>query len=160
MSTSPFRGITVQQKSRSLAGRLAAMLLADQGAKVYAPDRSDGDAEGLDDFLDRGKTLIPAEELEGISGADIVIIDGGTAVSEPATQIVLGFTVSARGDDRFDLPNDASDDLLNALIGFYTHLGVTSRRLSRHGNYTPLPLCSVYAVVLSVSTGNDAVIWV
>ncbi len=158
MSTSPFHGITVQQKSRSLAGRLAAMLLADQGAKVYAPDRSDGDAEGLDDFLDRGKTLIPAEELEGISGADIVIIDGATAVSEPATQIVLGFTVSARGDDRFDLPNDASDDLLNALIGFYTDLGITSRLLGQDVIYTPLPLCSVYAAVLSVSAVSAALI--
>jgi crotonobetainyl-CoA:carnitine CoA-transferase CaiB-like acyl-CoA transferase len=55
------------------------------------------------------------------------------------------------GDEEIDLPWDASDDLLNALVGFYTDLGVTSRLLGNDVTYTPLPLCSVYAAVLGVT---------
>jgi crotonobetainyl-CoA:carnitine CoA-transferase CaiB-like acyl-CoA transferase len=40
--------------------------------------------------------------------------------------------------------------LLNALVGFYTDLGVTSKLLGHSVTYTPLPLCTVYAAVLGV----------
>ncbi|HWT62697.1 MAG TPA: CoA transferase [Ochrobactrum sp.] len=159
MAISPFAGLTVQQKGQGLSSRLAAMLLADQGATVYAPEQSQTEAEGLNDFLDRGKTLLPVAELNSFMGADIVILDGRVeGVDSTAGQIVLGFPALAAGDTSFDVPDDASDDLLNALIGFYTDLGVTSRLLGREVIYTPLPLCSVYAAVLSVSAVSAALI--
>ena len=53
--------------------------------------------------------------------------------------ISLGFTSTVPGDPGLDLSEDASDDLLNALVGFYTDLGITSKLLSRDVTYTPLP---------------------
>jgi len=158
MTKSPFTGLIVKQTGFMLSSRLSAMLLADQGARVYAPDRRTGDTEGVDDFLDRGKTLLPSNEFNSLSGADIVIIDGRAEAFRTSGQIVLGFPALASGDDSFDLPDDASDDLLNGLIGFYTDLGITSRLLGREVIYTPLPLCSVYAAVLAVCAISAALI--
>ncbi|MBQ0710400.1 CoA transferase [Ochrobactrum sp. BD22] len=158
MPVSPFAGLIVQQKGNALAGRLAAMLLADQGAEVYVCDRSHTETEGLDDFLDRGKTLLPLSEFNNFTGADIVIVDGRVERHDAGIQIHLGFPALASGDTSFDLPDDASDDLLSAMIGFYTDLGITSRLLGSDVIYTPLPLCSVYAAVLSVSAVSAALI--
>ncbi|VVE58510.1 coA transferase [Pandoraea anapnoica] len=147
----PLAHLSVLQRSCSLAGRLAGQLLADQGAQVFAAERPGGSVSELDGYLDRGKTLLPVERLDGLADADLVILDGAVTARLSSRQIVLGFTSVVPGDQTFDVPDDASDDLLNSLAGFYTDLGVTSRLLGREVIYTPLPLCSVYAGVLAVS---------
>lgn len=148
-SSLPLRGIRVKETSAMLSGRLAGLLLADQGAEVWTLDRpSLGSEEGLDDYLDRGKRLVSPDVLAAIGDTDLIIGDGDSFAARAPWQITLGFTASVPGDADGDLPEDTSDDLLNATVGFYTDLGVTSKILGREVIYTPLPLCSVYAAVL------------
>ncbi|RDS80865.1 hypothetical protein DWU98_13045 [Dyella monticola] len=158
MSQSPFAHLRVQQQSTTLAGRLAGLLLADQGAEVYASDYPANAHEGIDEYLDRGKTLLPVAALEKLVDADIVIIDGDRLPSLHLNQITLGFTAVAPGEHDIDVPDNASDDLLNALLGFYTDLGITSRLLGPVVTYTPLPLCSIYAAVLGACAVSAALV--
>jgi len=132
----------------ALAARLAGVLLADQGAEVFALDHGRPSNEGLDDYLDRGKLLLPAAVLSDVQEIDIIIAGSETITRSNDAQIALSFPPVAPGDVEFDLPHDASDDLLNALVGFYTDLGVTSKLLGNSVTYTPLPICTVYAAVL------------
>ncbi len=130
------------------AARLAGVLLADQGADVFSLDHGRPSNEGLDDYLDRGKLLLPAAVLPSVQEIDIIIAGSETIARSNDAQISLSFPAVAPGEVEFDLPPDASDDLLNALVGFYTDLGVTSKLLGNSVTYTPLPLCTVYAAVL------------
>ncbi len=148
--TPPLRGIRVYENSQTLAGRLAGLLLADQGAEVYAASPVNQDAR-IDDYLGRGKRFLPEGAQDIPRNLDVVIHDGSIAPEGGVSQLSLGFTALVPGDEDIDLPGDASDDLLSALVGFYTDLGVTSRLLGNDVTYTPLPLCSVYAAVLGVT---------
>ena len=130
---------------------MAGLLLADQGADVFALDHgrlADGE---IDAYLDRGKKLLHPDVLASMQDSDIVIQNGPILSHHSDWVISLGFTSTVPGDPNFNLPDDASDDLLNAHVGFYTDLGVTSRLLGRYVIYTPLPLCSVYAAVLGAT---------
>ncbi|WP_250634444.1 CoA transferase [Pinirhizobacter soli] len=148
--TPSLQGIRVYEQSQTLAGRLAGLLLADQGAEVYALPPVNPDAS-IDDYLSRGKRFPRKGKLAIPKNPDIVIHDGAIAPARGPSQLTLGFTAVVPGDEDIDLPWDASDDLLNALAGFYTDLGVTSRLLGNDVTYTPLPLCSIYAAVLGVT---------
>lgn len=148
------RGIRVLEHSDSLAVRLAGLLLADQGAEVFALDHDrfvDVVDRGVDAYLNRGKKLLRPDILASIRDSDIIIQNGPSSGHPSDWVISLGFTSTVPGDPDLDLPDDTSDDLLNALVGFYTDLGITSRLLGRDVIYTPLPLCSVYAAVLEAT---------
>jgi crotonobetainyl-CoA:carnitine CoA-transferase CaiB-like acyl-CoA transferase len=147
----PLQGVRVLERSGALAARLAGLLLADQGAAVFALDRDGAGEENVDHYLNRGKNLVPARVLAADESADIVIGDNDIGEARPPSQISLGFTAVVLGDEDCDLPPDASDDLLNGMVGFYTDLCVTGRLLGREVIYTPLPLCSVYAAVLGAT---------
>jgi hypothetical protein len=147
----PLQGVRVLERSCALAARLAGLLLADQGAAVFALDRDDAAEENIDHYLNRGKNLVPARMLVADENADIHIGDNDSGEVLPPWQISLGFTAVVPGDEDCDLPPDASDDLLNGMVGFYTDLCVTGRLLGREVIYTPLPLCSVYAAVLGAT---------
>ncbi len=54
MAQLPLEGIYVIEHSASLAGRLAGLLLADQGATVVVSRQNMG-TQPLDAYLDRGK---------------------------------------------------------------------------------------------------------
>jgi len=147
----PLQGIRVLERSNTLAVRLAGLLLADQGAEVFAFDHDLLADDEIDAYLDRGKKLLRPDALASVGDSDIVIQNGPNPGHPSDRVISLGFTVTVPGDTDLNLPDDASDDLLNALVGFYTDLGVTSRLLGREVIYTPLPLCSVYAAVLGAT---------
>jgi crotonobetainyl-CoA:carnitine CoA-transferase CaiB-like acyl-CoA transferase len=147
----PLQGIRVLERSNTLAVRLAGLLLADQGAEVFALDHDLLADDEIDAYLDRGKKLLRPDVLDSIQDSDIVIQNGPPPDHPTAWVISLGFTATVPGDPDLNLPDDASDDLLNALVGFYTDLGITSRLLGRDVIYTPLPLCSVYAAVLGAT---------
>ena len=150
----PLQGIRVLERGDSLSVRLAGLLLSDQGAEVFALDHDrfvdvvDG---GVDAYLNRGKKLLHPDILASIRDSDIIIQNGPSSGPPSDWAISLGFTATVPGDTDFSLPDDTSDDLLNALVGFYTDLGITSRLLGRDVIYTPLPLCSVYAAVLGAT---------
>ena len=58
--TSPLRGVRVIERSATLSGRLAGLLLADQGAEVFVERGGGSTPGGLDDaFFDRGKSAVP-----------------------------------------------------------------------------------------------------
>jgi len=147
----PLQGIRVLERSSTLAVRLTGLLLADQGADVFALDHGQLADGEIDAYLGRGKKLLHPDILASIQDSDIVI-QNGPILDHPSDGVIsLGFTATVPGDPDLNLPNDASDDLLNAFVGFYTDLGVTSRLLGRDVIYTPLPLCSVYAAVLGAT---------
>ena len=59
----PLQGVQVLERSNTLAVRLAGLLLADQGADVFALNHArlaDGE---IDAYLDRGKKLLHPEAL-------------------------------------------------------------------------------------------------
>jgi crotonobetainyl-CoA:carnitine CoA-transferase CaiB-like acyl-CoA transferase len=151
MQSLPLQGIRVLEHGDNLSVRLAGLLLADQGADVFALNRNVSAEGKIDAYLDRGKNLLRADALASIRDSDIEIQNGAIPDDRSGRVISLGFTSAVPGDPEFDLPDDASDDLLNALVGFYTDLGVTSKFLGREVIYTPLPLCSVYAAVLGAT---------
>jgi hypothetical protein len=89
------QGVRVLERSGTLAGRLAGLLLADQGAAVFELDRDDAAEENIDHYLNRGKNLVPAHVLAADENADIHIGDirrgryrSGSPLSSRATRIV------------------------------------------------------------------------
>ncbi len=151
----PYNGIRIIELSKTLTGRLAGLLFADQGAEVLIERQSGYEANEHDEYLDRNKISVPPGSLADPSSADVIIVDGDANVDRSPAQIVLRITAALPGDEAYgDLPADCSEDLLNALVGFYTDMGTTSRLLGRPVIYTPLPLCSVYAGVNgAIATG-------
>jgi hypothetical protein len=125
----PLHGIRVMETGVTPAARLAGLLLADQGAEVFSLDHGRPSNGGLDDYLDRGKFLLPTAVLSSVEGIDIIISGSEPSERSVESQISLSFPAIAPEDVEFDLPPDASDDSLNALVGFYTDLGVTSKLL-------------------------------
>ena len=148
MSGLPYAHVRILEKSKTLTGRLAGLLFADQGAEVFVGREPGYEPNEHDEYLDRNKVAVPSEALSDTSSADVIIVDGTADVDRLPAQIVLRVTAALPGDEAYGhLPADCSEDLLNALVGFYTDLGTTSRLLGRPVIYTPLPLCSVYAGV-------------
>lgn len=142
----PYEGLRIIERSQTLSGRLAGLLFADQGAEVFIA--REGQTDEHDEFLDRGKTRVPARLLSDTSSADVILVDGEKRVPRLPSQIVLRIRAALPDDEAYGhLAADCSEDLLNALVGFYTDMGITSRVLGRPVIYTPLPLCSVYAGV-------------
>ncbi len=138
----PYSGIRVIESSKTIAGRLAGLLFADQGAEVLVAREAGFKPDELDEYLDRNKTSVAAAQLADNSSADVIIVDGDTKVKRSPAQIVLRITAALPGDKTYGhLPADCSEDLVNAVVGFYTDMGTTSRALGRPVIYTPLPLC-------------------
>jgi crotonobetainyl-CoA:carnitine CoA-transferase CaiB-like acyl-CoA transferase len=91
---------------------------------------------------------LPAAAMADLSSADVIIVDGVDPILLLPHQILMRVTAALPGDEDYgDLEADCSDDLLNALTGFFTDMGTSSRYLGRPVIYTPLPLCSIYAGV-------------
>ena len=152
----PYQGIRIMEKSQLLAGRLAGQMFADQGAEVFVERGAGPSPGGLDDsYFDRSKIAVAPGKLADTSSADIIIVDGEAPVKRAPNQIVLRIAAALPGDEAYGhLPADCSEDLLNALVGFFTDMSVTGAMLRRPVIYSPLPLCSVYAGVNgAIATG-------
>ena len=55
MSQLPYAGIRIVELSKTVAGRLAGLLFADQGAEVLIGRNAGFEADEHDEFLDRNK---------------------------------------------------------------------------------------------------------
>ena len=147
--TPPLRGVRVIERSATLSGRLAGLLLADQGAEVFV-ERSASAAPGaLDDaFFDRGKIAVPPGATADSSSTDIVIVDGTEPATRAPHQVLVRIVAALPGDEAYgDLPADCSEDLINAISGFFTNMSISGPILNRPVIYTPVPLPSVYCGV-------------
>ena len=151
----PYNGIRIIELSSTVTGRLAGLLFADQGAEVIISRKAGFKPDEHDEYFDRNKTSVDPAQLVDTRSADVIIVDGDAKVDRLPAQIVLRVTAALPGDKTYGhLPADCSEDLLNALVGFYTDMGTTSKIIGRPVIYTPLPLCSVYAAVNgAVATG-------
>jgi len=148
LKTLPYSNIRIIELSSTLAGRLAGLLFADQGAEVYIERENDFEPNEHDEYFDRNKIALTPGKLADTSSADIIIVDGDAKVERSEAQIVLRITAALPGDEIYgDLEADCSEDLLNALVGFFTNMATVGKFIGRPVIYTPLPLCSVYAGV-------------
>jgi crotonobetainyl-CoA:carnitine CoA-transferase CaiB-like acyl-CoA transferase len=156
----PFSSVRILERSRTLAGRLTGQLFADQGAEVFVDRTASSAPDALDDeYFDRGKIVLAHAAAADISSADVVILDGMSSFDRAPHQIVLRIVAALPGDEAYGhLPADCSEDLLNALVGFFTNMSITGPMLGRPVIYTPLPLCSVYAGVISAIATASALV--
>ena len=157
MSLLPLSGISVVEYGTGLAGRLAGLLLADQGATVFVC-REKGEPATLDVYLDRGKHIHAGTELAWSAGADVVIRDGIDTGERSHRQIRLAITAVLPGEDAYPFPDSVGDDILKAVTGFYTDLAITRKLLGDDVLYTPLPLCSIYAGVIGATAVGAALV--
>ncbi len=153
----PLSGISVVEYSTGMAGRLAGLLLADQGATVIVC-REAGQPAPLDAYLDRGKRIHAGTEPLSSAGADVVIHDGIEKAEKIGEQIRLSITAVLPGETAYPFPDDVGDDILKAVSGFYTDLAMTRRLLGDNVVYTPVPLCSIYAGVLGATAVGTALL--
>jgi len=171
MSSLPYEGICVLEKSGLLSARLIGLLLADQGAQVLVA-QSDAASQAppnagaqhhdpslhfghLDPYLNRGKGLLQTSGAQESAAADIIIVQGNAPVAVQPWQILVRVLAALPGDASYGhLPADCSEDLLSATLGFFTDMALSAKALQRPVIYTPLPLSSVYAGVIgAVSVG-------
>ena len=143
----PYESVRVIELSQTLAGRLTGLMFADQGAQVFV-GRDTPSAEFDDTYFDRGKLILPARGLADTSSADVIIVDGDAPVKRLPHQIVMRVVAALPGDEAYGyLPANCSEDLIGALVGFFTNMSITGPMLGRPVIYTPLPLSSVYTGV-------------
>ena len=151
--TSPLAEIRVIERSNLLSGRLAGLLLADQGAEVFVeragPTPPADQRVALDDtYFDRGKIALPPGAAADAASADIVIVDGAAQFARAPHQILLRIMAVLPGDEAYGyLPHDCSEDLIKAVVGFFSNMSVSGPILNRPVIYTPLPLPSIYCAV-------------
>jgi crotonobetainyl-CoA:carnitine CoA-transferase CaiB-like acyl-CoA transferase len=153
----PLSGLSVAEYSTGMAGRLAGLLLADQGATVIIC-REGAEPAPLDAYLDRGKHIYAATEPAWSAGADVVIRDGIDKGERVHGQIRLSITAVLAGETAYPFPDNVGDDILKAVSGFYTDLALTRKLLGDNVLYTPLPLCSIYAGVLGATAVGTALL--
>lgn len=172
LSSLPYGGIRIAEKSRLLTGRLIGQMFADQGAHVCIERNPERERSAADDYFDRNKIVVAPGELDSHSSFDVVVVDGAGAIDRLPGQLVVRVVAALPDDSVYgELADDCDEGLLSALVGFFTDMGQISRPLGRPVIYTPLPLCSVYAAVnganmLAASlidrqrTGSGRQIWV
>jgi hypothetical protein len=90
VSPLPYDGIRIIESSETVAGRLAGLLFADQGAEVLIERESGYEPDEPNEYLDRGKVAVPADSLGDTSSADVVIVDGDAKCRSPTSPVLLG----------------------------------------------------------------------
>ncbi len=168
----PLSGIRVVNIGTGWAGRLAAMLLADQGADVVEFVRPGRAAHPSDPLLDRGKRLLEidlkdtvarrmAHEL--VAGSDIVFenMRAGAAAKlqldyaslENRQRIMyVSLPGFAEGDDNFEFP--AWEGIVDAAVGIYTDISPLGPLIGGDPVYTAIPMASAYGGVLGAVTAS------
>jgi len=165
----PLEGIRVLDLGHYIAGPLAGMLLADQGAEVIKIDPPTGPAfdHPVNAVLGRGKKslrldLKNAQNAESISvlikSADVLIENFSPGVMERlglgSTRLktlnpnLICLSLPGFGEDE-PLAKDAKayEGIIAAVTGQYTNIHAVRELFGLDPVYTNLPLASVYAAV-------------
>jgi crotonobetainyl-CoA:carnitine CoA-transferase CaiB-like acyl-CoA transferase len=164
----PLHGLRVVDFGQYIAGPMAAVFLADQGADVIAVDPTGGPVwdHPAAEILARGKRRIELDlrtadgveqALRLVEGADVVIENFRPGVMD---RLGLGYQalaqrnaglvyVSLPGFSRHDERRDMAgwDGVISAACGLYTNLSTIGGVLKLAPVFTALPMPSVYAGV-------------
>ena len=164
----PLAGIRVVDFGHYLAGPLAGMLLADQGAEVIKIDRPGHPscATPAGAVFNRGKQVVEldlksdagreaAQRL--VAAADVVIenfrpgvmdrLGLGAAALTDANPRLVYLSLPGFGAGEKLASMRAFEGVLNAATGVYTDLHAIRRALHAPPQYTPIPLASAYGAV-------------
>ena len=146
--TPPLAGVRVIERTNLLSGRLAGLLLADQGAEVFVeragPTTVADQGVALDDaYFDRGKIALPKGVEADLASADIVILDGAAPFSRAPHQILVRIVAALPGDEAYGhLPDNCSEDLINAICASSANMSISGPIFQIGMMYTPIPLPS------------------
>ncbi len=173
MPEAPLAGIRVANLGSGWAGRLASMLLADQGADVLEIVKPGRDAKPFDALLDRGKRLWTLDLKDDADNArcksaalkaDLIIenmrsgavaklgLDHAALASDGRIYISLpGF---AAGDPKRELP--AWEGTINAALGVYTNISPAGSVLGGEPIYSAIPMASAYGGILGAVSASMA----
>ena len=162
----PLAGVRVLNLGTRWPGRVAAMLLADQGADVVEIVRPGRESHAADPLLDRGKRLVELdlkdESARRICRERAAEADVAIENMRPGAAAALGLDYAALGGDRsglvhVSLPGFAQGDPMRdvpawegtvcAAVGVYSDISPLGALLGRPV-YTAIPMASAYGGVL------------
>lgn len=167
----PLQQVRVLSLGTAWAGRVASMLLADQGADVLEVVRPARESHARDPLLDRGKRLLETDlKTESgrsriadlAAGADIVIENmrpgasdrlglGYEALRAQHPQVIyLALPGFAEGDPNRALP--AWEGVISAAVGVYTDINPMTALLGGDPVYSSIPMASAYGGILGACT--------
>lgn len=166
--STPMANIRVLNLGTQWPGRLAAMMLADQGADVVEIVRPGREKHTVDPLLDRGKRLWEADLKDDdtlqqcrnlATGADIVLenmrpgaaaalgLDYGSLDGAHHGLIYVSMPGFAEGDPRRDTA--AWEGVIDASTGVYTNISPLGPLLGGDPVYSAIPMASAYGGVLA-----------
>ncbi len=168
----PLRDVRVANVGTGWAGRVAAMLLAEQGADVIEIVRPGRAAHPCDPLLDRGKRLLEADLGDAATKAQLVaLLAGGDVVFEnmrPGAAERLGVDYAsvdrhgklvyvslpgfAAGDEHGGHP--AWEGGINAATGVYTDVPPLVPLIGGDPVYSAIPMASAYGGILGALTAS------
>jgi crotonobetainyl-CoA:carnitine CoA-transferase CaiB-like acyl-CoA transferase len=169
----PMMDVKVFNLGTRWAGRVASMLLADQGAEVIEIIRPGTAAHACDSLLGRGKQLIEAdltdlavrEDVVSLAGsADIVIENMRPGAADRlgvghaqlarlnAQMVYVSLPGFAAGDPRRD--EAAWEGSINAATGVYTDLSPLGQLLDGEPVFSAIPMASAYGGILGAVTAS------
>ncbi len=153
------------------AGRVAAMLLADQGAEVLEIVKPGRRSRPVDAMLNRGKLLLeldlkkaPARQrcFELARSGDVVIENmrsgaaGALGLDQTALAgnglVYISLPAFGAGDPNREQP--AWDGAINASVGVYTNLSPLGSLLGGAPVYSAIPMASAYGGILGALTAS------
>jgi len=178
--STPLSRINVVDFGHYIAGPLAGMLLADQGADVIKVQRPgwEGNAQISDAVYSRGKRCVTldlknpddlssAKEL--IACADVVIENfrpgvmdklglGASAMTAENPKLIYLSSPGFASSDQENANIRAFEGVLGAATGLFTDIHQIRSILNVDPLYTPIPLASVYGAVHAVNAITMALI--
>ena len=169
----PLEGVRVLNIGIGWAGRVASMLLAEQGAEVIEIVRPGRETRLSDTLLDRCKTLVEIDLKEQAALERAVVLGKSANVvienMRPGASARLGLDHQSLGGDRagvvyVSLPGFAEGDVnrslaawegsIDAATGVYTDLSSFGRLLGGGPTYTAIPMASAYGGILGAATAS------
>ena len=170
--SAPLRNVRVANVGSGWASRVAAMLLAEQGADVIEIVRPGRTTHPCDPLLDRGKRLLEADLEDAatktqvralLAGSDIVFenMRPGAAerlgvdyasVDRHGKLVYVSLPGFAEGDERRQHP--AWEGSINAATGVYTDIPPLVPLIGGDPVYSAIPMASAYGGILGAVTAS------
>jgi len=171
-AVTPLCNVRVINIGTGWAGRVASMLLADQGADVIEIVRPGRAAHPCDPLLDRGKQLFEADLKDATTRAsvrelltesDVVFENMRTGAAEKlgvdyasidnvGRLIYVSLPGFARGDENHDYP--AWEGMIGAAAGVYTDIPPLGPLIGGNPVYSAIPMASAYGGVLAAVSAS------